>query len=59
MPTSSRLDRTIDEALNILVWEGVVTLAILVVAAPFMLFVLAAWFGRRLYRRQEERLLAT
>ncbi len=58
VPTSSRLDRTIDEALNILVWEGVVALAILVVAAPFMLVVLAVWFGRRLYRRQEERLLA-
>ena len=59
VPTSSRLDRTIDEALNILVWEGVVALAILVVAAPFMLVVLAVWFGRRLYRRQEERLLTT
>jgi hypothetical protein len=56
-PVPSRLDRTIDEAVNILVWEGVVTLAMLVVAAPFMLALVALWLGRRLYRRQEERLL--
>ena len=57
VPVPSRLDRTIDEALNILVWEGVVALAAFVVAAPFMLALLALWLGRRLYRRQEERLL--
>ena len=59
VPTSSRLDRTIDEALNVLVWEGVVALAMLVVIAPFVLIVLAIWLGRHLYRRQEERLLTT
>jgi hypothetical protein len=59
-PVDSRLDRTLDEALNVLVWEGVVTLAILIVAAPFALLGLAAWVGRRFYRRREEdRLLAT
>lgn len=58
VPVPSRLDRTIDEAVNILVWEGVVALAVLVVAAPFVLALLALWFGRWLYRRQEERLLA-
>ena len=56
----SRLDRTLDEALNVLVWEGVVALAIAIVAAPFLLVGLAAWLGRRFYRRREdERLLAT
>ncbi len=56
----SRIDRTIDEALNILAWEGVVALGLLIVLAPFALVGLAAWLGRRLYRRhEEERLLAT
>jgi hypothetical protein len=55
----SRLDRTLDEALNVLVWEGVVTLALVIVAAPFVLVALAAWLAARLYRRREdERLLA-
>jgi hypothetical protein len=57
---SSRIDRTIDEALNVLAWEGVIALGILIVAAPFALVGLAVWLGRRLYRRhEEERLLAT
>jgi hypothetical protein len=57
---ASRLDRTLDEALNVLVWEGVIVLAIAIVAAPFALMALALWLGRRLYRRREEdRLLAT
>jgi hypothetical protein len=56
----SRIDRTIDEALNVLVWEGVVALGLLIVLAPFALVAGAAWLGRRLYRRhEEERLLAT
>jgi Domain of unknown function (DUF4349) len=56
----SRLDRTLDEAVNVLVWEGVVVLAILIVVAPFAIVFLAAWLGRKLYRRREEdRLLAT
>ena len=55
----SRIDRTIDEALNILAWEGVVALGILIVLAPFALVAGAVWLGRRLYRRhEEERLLA-
>jgi Domain of unknown function (DUF4349) len=59
-PVPSRLDRTLDEALNVLVWEGVVALAILIVAAPFALVAAAALLGHRLYRRREdERLLAT
>ena len=56
----SRIDRTVDEALNVLAWEGVIALGILIVFAPFALVAFAAWLGRRLYRRhEEERLLAT
>ncbi len=56
----ARLDRTIDEALNVLAWEAVVALAMLIVLAPFALVAFAAWLGRRFYRRrEEERLLAT
>jgi hypothetical protein len=56
----SRIDRTIDEALNVLAWEAVVALGLLIVLAPLALIGLAAWLGRRLYRRhEEERLLAT
>jgi hypothetical protein len=55
----SRIDRTIDEALNVLAWEGVVALGLLIVLAPFALVAFAAWLGHRLYRRhEEERLLA-
>ncbi len=58
-PPPSRLDRTLDEALNVLVWEGVVALALVIVLAPVAFLALAAWLGRRLYRRREdERLLA-
>lgn len=56
----SRIDRTIDEALNVLAWEAVIALGIVIVLAPFALVAFAAWLGRRLYRRHEdERLLAT
>jgi hypothetical protein len=56
----SRIDRTIDEALNVLAWEGIVALGLVIVLAPFALVAFAAWLGRRLYRRhEEERLLAT
>jgi hypothetical protein len=59
-PVPSRLDRTLDEALNVLVWEGVIVLAIAIVAAPFGIVALLAWLGRKAYRRREEdRLLAT
>jgi hypothetical protein len=55
----SRIDRAVDEALNILAWEAVIALGILIVLAPFALVAAAAWAGRRLYRRhEEERLLA-
>ena len=55
----SRIDRTIDEALNVLAWEAVIALGIVIVLAPFALVAFAAWLGRRLYRRHgDERLLA-
>ena len=56
----SRIDRAIDEALDVLAWEGVIALGMLIVLAPFAVAALAAWLARRLYRRhEEERLLAT
>ena len=59
-PAPSRLERTLDEALNVLVWEGVIVLALAIVLAPIALLGLAAWLGQRLYRRREdERLLST
>ena len=58
-PVPSRLDRTLDEAVNVLLWEGVIVLALAIVVAPFALVAVAAWLGQRLYRRREdERLLA-
>jgi hypothetical protein len=60
VPGPSRIDRTIDEALNALAWEAVVALGMIIVLAPFALVAFAAWLGHRLYRRhEEERLLAT
>ena len=57
---ASRIHRTVDGALNVLAWEGIVLLGILIVLAPLALVGLAAWLGRRLYRKHEaERLLAT
>jgi hypothetical protein len=59
VPTPSRLDRALDRALEVLVWEGVIALAVLLVAAPFAILGLAAWLVRQVYRRREdERLLA-
>jgi multidrug efflux pump subunit AcrA (membrane-fusion protein) len=56
----SRVDRTVDQALNVLAWEGVVALGMLIVLAPFALVGVAVWLGRCAYRRhEEERLLAT
>jgi hypothetical protein len=59
-PAPSRLEHTLDEALNVLVWEGVIVLALAIVLAPIALLGLAAWLGQRLHRRREdERLLAS
>ena len=55
----SRIDRVVDEALNILAWEAVIVLGMLIVLAPFALVGFAAWLGRRIYRRHEEERLLT
>jgi Domain of unknown function (DUF4349) len=55
----SRLDRTLDEALNVLAWEGIALLYVAIVAAPFALLAAAGIVGARFRRRrEEERLLA-
>jgi hypothetical protein len=59
VPTPSRFDRALDKAVAVLVWEGIVALVALLVAAPLALLAVAAWLLRRVYRRHEEdRLLA-
>jgi Domain of unknown function (DUF4349) len=60
VPTPSRLDRSLDKAVEVLVWEGIVALVVLLVAAPLAIVAAGAWLLRRAYRRHEEdRLLAT
>ena len=60
VPAPSRLHPTLGAALDVLVWEGIFALALVIVAAPFAFLALAAWLGRRLYRRrEEEQLLST
>jgi Domain of unknown function (DUF4349) len=58
-PTPSRLDRTLDEALNVLAWEGIAVLYSVIVLAPLALLATATVLGARFWRRREnERLLA-
>jgi Domain of unknown function (DUF4349) len=60
VPTTSRLGRSLDKALEILVWGGIVALVVLLVAAPLAVLAVIVWLLRRTYRRHEdERLLAT
>jgi uncharacterized protein DUF4349 len=55
----SRLDRTLDEALGVLAWEGIALLYAAIVVAPFALLAAAGIIGARYRRRREdERLLA-
>ena len=55
----SRIDRTLDEALNVLAWEAIVLLYAVIVVAPIALVASAAYFGARFRRRREnDRLLA-
>ena len=56
----SRLDRALDKALAVLVWEAVVVLAIGVAVAPLALLAISVWGARRVRRRRDDdRLLAT
>lgn len=60
VPVPSRLDRTLTRALDVLAWEAVVVLGLLVVLAPLALGALALWGVRRVTgRRATDRLLAT
>ena len=54
IPLPSRLDRTIDRALDVLAWEGVVLLSAAIVLAPLALVALAGWALRRGARRRED-----
>ena len=59
VPDPSRLDRSLDKALDVLVWEAIMALVVLLVATPLAVVALASWLLHRLYRRHaEERLLA-
>jgi uncharacterized protein DUF4349 len=56
---SSRIDRALGEAANVLAWEGIVLLYAVVVAGPFALLGSTLWVGTKVRRRREEdRLLA-
>jgi hypothetical protein len=60
VPTSSRLDRSLREALTVLVWEGIVALVVLLVVAPLAVLAFVTLVARRIYcRHEEDRLLAT
>jgi hypothetical protein len=55
----SRLDRALDKAVVVLIWEAVVALAFAVAVAPVALLGFLLWGGRRVQRRRDEdRLLA-
>lgn len=59
VPVPTRLERALDEALDVLLWEGVIALAAAIVLGPLALIAAAIWLARRLYRRRDtERLLA-
>jgi Domain of unknown function (DUF4349) len=59
VPVPSRLDRTLTRALDVLAWEAVALLGLVIVLAPLALFGLALWGVRRTSeRRSTERLLA-
>jgi Domain of unknown function (DUF4349) len=51
---SSRLDRALDRALEVLAWEAVGALAIAVAVAPLAIVAAAMWAARRVRRRRDE-----
>jgi hypothetical protein len=56
--TPGRLDRALDDAVGILLAELVIAAYALIVASPFIVLGLAAFFGNRAYRRHaDQRLL--
>jgi hypothetical protein len=55
---ASRFDRWLDAAGDLLLWEAIGALYVVVVAGPFLLVAAAVWWGRRLVQRREhDRLL--
>jgi hypothetical protein len=59
VPVPSRIDRTLDRAVEVLAWEGALLAALVIVAAPLVLVGGLLWASRRLARRRsDERLLA-
>jgi hypothetical protein len=60
IPVSSRLDRTLGQALDVLAWEAVVLLGLVVVLAPIALLGALLWGARRTAtRRANDRVLAS
>jgi hypothetical protein len=56
--TPGRLDRALGDAFGILAFELVIAAYALIVASPFLLLLVAAFFGNRAYRRHaDQRLL--
>jgi hypothetical protein len=56
--TPGRLDRALDDAVGILLAELAIAAYVLIVASPFIVLGLAAFFGNRAYRRHaDQRLL--
>jgi hypothetical protein len=55
--TPGRLDRALDDAVGILLAELVIVAYALIVASPFILLGIAAFFGNRAYRRHADRRL--
>jgi hypothetical protein len=59
LPAPAEEEGALDGVVDVLRWEALALLYVLVVAGPFILFGLAVWFLLRLRRRREEaRLLA-
>lgn len=59
VPVPSRIDRTLDRAVEVLAWEGALLAALVIVAAPLLLVGGLLWLAVRLARRRsDERLLA-
>jgi hypothetical protein len=58
--STSRFDRGVDRAVEILAVEAMIVLYTLVIVGPLALLALLAWLGRRTFRRrQDEQLLST
>jgi hypothetical protein len=50
----SGIDRTLDQAVRVLAWQGVALLFLVLVAGPLVAVAIAAWLGARTVRRRGE-----